>query len=110
MNLRTYALLLPATLSLLSLGCFRQDVKSIVVDVPQMKSPECSKIIQDAMTKVEGIVEVTPDINAHTVAVRFDSTRLAIKNIEFVIATAGFDANTTMAPPESKAALPPGCR
>ena len=91
-------------------GCFRQDVRTIVVNVPEMKSPECSKIIQDAMLKVEGIEQVTPDVAARTVTVRFNSTRVAIKNIEFVIATAGFDANSTLAPPETKAALPPGCR
>ena len=96
--------------AILAAGCFRQDIKTIVVNVPGMKSPECSKIIQDATAKVEGIVEVTPDVTAHTVTVRFDSTRLAIKNIEFVIATAGFDANSTVAPPETKAALPAGCR
>ena len=96
--------------AILAAGCFRQDIKTIVVNVPGMKSPECSKIIQDATAKVDGIVEVTPDVTAHTVTVRFDSTRLAIKNIEFVIATAGFDANSTVAPPETKAALPAGCR
>lgn len=101
---------MPMAAAILAVGCFRQDVKTIVVNVPGMKSPECSKIIQDAMTKVEGIVEVTPDVTAHTVTVRFDSTRLAIKNIEFVIATAGFDADSTVAPPETKAALPAGCR
>ncbi|MFH0907845.1 MAG: heavy-metal-associated domain-containing protein [bacterium] len=110
MKLRQYAFLLPIAAALLVSGCFRQDIKTIVVSVPGLKSPECSKIIQDAMVKVEGILEVTPDVTAHTVTVRFDSTRMAIKNIEFVIATAGFDANTTLSPPETKATLPPGCR
>jgi copper chaperone CopZ len=110
MKLRQRTFLLPVVAAVLVAGCFRQDVKTIVVNVPAMKSPECSKIIQDAMLKVEGIEQVTPDVTAHTVTVRFNSTRVAIKNIEFVIATAGFDANSTMAPPETKAALPAGCR
>ena len=110
MKLRQIAFLVPVAAAVLAAGCFRQDVRTIVVNVPEMKSPECSKIIEDAMLKVEGIEKVTSDVTARTVTVRSNSTRVAIKNIEFVIATTGFDANTTMAPAETKAALPPGCR
>jgi copper chaperone CopZ len=92
------------------MGCFRKDIRTITVEVPQLRSAECSKILLDAASKVDGIISAKPDIEKHTVDITYNALKLAIKNIEFVIAGAGFDANTTPATPEAKAALPAGCR
>jgi hypothetical protein len=42
--------------------------------------------------------------------VTYDALKLGIKNIEYVIAGAGFDANDTPAPKEAREALPAECR
>ena len=94
----------------MTVGCFRQDIRTIVVNVPQMKTAECSKLIQDALAKIEGIVTAEPDLVQHTIAVTYDSKRLAIKNIEFTIAGVGFDANDTPGKAEAKGKLPAACR
>ena len=99
-----------AVLTLLACGCFRQDVRTLVVNVPQMKSVDCSKIIQGALSRIEGIVSAEPDLEKHTMSITYNSTKLSIKNIEFLIAGVGFDANDEKGKPEAKAALPPGCR
>ena len=92
-------------------GCFRQEVRTLVVKVPQMKSADCSKIILNALQgPIDGIVSATPDLENRTVAVTYNSTKLATRNIEFVIAGVGFDANDTPAKPEARQALPEGCR
>lgn len=91
-------------------ACFRQDIRILVVRVPGMKTTECSKIIQNALGKVEGIISVQPDLENRTMTVEYNSTKLAIKNIEYTIAEAGFDANDAEGKAEAKQSLPPDCR
>jgi copper chaperone CopZ len=96
--------------ALLAAGCFRQDRRTIVIHVPQMTSPACYAIIQDALKNVEGIEKSKPDYTNRTLEVTFNGLRLGIKNIEFVIAGAGFKANDIDPPEEARARLPEGCR
>ena len=91
-------------------GCFRKNVLTVTVNVPQMKAAECSKLIQDALLKIDGIMFAQPDTTTHSIAVTYDSRKLALKNIEFLISGAGFAANDTPANPEARAALPEACR
>ena len=85
-------------------GCFRQDVRTLVVKVPQMKSLECSKILQGARSSIEGIVSAEPDIENRTMSITYNGTKLGIKNIEYLIAGVGFDVNDEQGKPEAKAA------
>lgn len=107
--MRLHLVVLAAGL-LMSAGCFRPDHRTIVVSVPQMASPACFAIIQEALKGVEGVEGVKPDYEKRTVAVSYFAIKLGIKNIEFVIAGVGFDANNTQAPAQVKANLPEGCR
>jgi hypothetical protein len=93
-------------------ACFRNNVRTVEFDVPQLKSDSCTRFILDVLNsnKVEGVKSVAPDIAGRKLAVTYDSTRLGIKNIEFLIASAGFDANSTEAPADLKAKLPAECR
>lgn len=91
-------------------GCFRQDRRTITVKVPQLRSEECLRLIQTAAKPVDGIEQLTPDYAQQTLDVTYNAMKLGIKNIEFVIAGAGFDANETQAPAAARAALPEGCR
>lgn len=97
-------------IALSSTACFRQDKRTITVAVPQMKSPECYAVIQQALGGVEGIEGSRPNYEQRTLDVTYNGLKLAIKNVEFVIAGAGFDANNTAAPADAKARLPEGCR
>jgi copper chaperone CopZ len=99
-----------AVLAFLACGCFRQDVRTLVVNIPQMKSADCSKIIQGALSRIEGIVSAEPDLEKRTMSITFNSTKLSIKNVEFLIAGVGFDANDEQGKPDAKAALPAECR
>lgn len=110
MILRSALLLLLCALMLAGPGCFRQDRRTITVKVAQLNGPECLRVIQDAAQKVEGIEQISPNYESHTVDVTYNAMKLGIKNIEFIIAGAGFDANDTQAPAAARAALPEGCR
>lgn len=103
-------LALSAAMAALSAGCFRQDVLTLTVKVPGMKSAACAKVITDALSRVDGVVSAQPDTAERTIAVTYDSKKLAIVNIEFLIAGVGFDANNVPAKPDARQALPAECR
>lgn len=94
----------------LGTACFRQDRRTITVKVPQLSGPACLRPIEEAARKVEGVEHVSPNYEARTLDVTYNAMKLGIKNIEFIIAGAGFDANNTVAPAAARAALPEGCR
>ena len=110
MTLRLLASLSAAAALAILPGCFRPDHRAITVAVPQMTSPACFNIIQQALKNVEGIEGVVPGYEKRVRTVNYFALKLGIKNIEFVIAGAGFDANDTQAPPSVRANLPEGCR
>ena len=92
------------------LSCRKHDIRTVVVKVPDLKNPACAKIIQDEFIKQPGIRSIQPDFQQRTLTVTYDSMVIALKNIEFVIAGAGFDANEVRARPEAIERLPPECR
>lgn len=110
MNIRTIRIAAGLAAALILGACFRQDIRTLVVKVPGMRTTECSKIIQGALARIDGIISVQPDIENRTLVVEYNSTKLAIKNIEYQIAGLGFDANDAQGKAEAKAALPADCR
>ncbi len=91
-------------------GCRQQDLRTVAVKVPAMHNAACARLIQDAFMRQPGIKSVRPDVDRREVAVTYDSMVIAIKNIEYTIAGAGFDANAIAADPQAAAALPPDCK
>jgi copper chaperone CopZ len=91
-------------------GCYRNDIRTIQVDVPQLKNAECIKIIQDALAQVEGIQTAQASLENHTFSITYDSRKLAIKNIEYVITHVGFDANGNPAEKSAREKLPAACQ
>lgn len=110
MKLRILLSLFMSVVLLLCPACFRQDKRTITVKVPQLVSADCLLHIQTAAKQVEGIEDVRGSIENKTVDVTYNAMKLGIRNIEFIIARAGFDANDTPASPQARAALPEGCR
>lgn len=96
--------------ALAATSCFRQDHRTITINTPQLKSPECYAILQETLKSVEGIESTRPNYDEQTLDVSYNALRLGIKNIEFVISNAGFTANDTEALPEAREKLPEGCR
>jgi len=98
-------------LIVLGLGaCRKQDIRTVVIQVPGMKNPACTKIIQDAFLKQPGIQSIRPDFQKRELTITYNSMVVALKNLEFTVAGAGFDANDTQAFTNAVAALPPECR
>lgn len=91
-------------------SCFRQDRRTITVRTPQVRSEDCLLLVQNATKAVDGIELVQKGTEEGTVDVTYNAIKLGIRNIEFVIAGAGFDANDTKAPQSVRESLPEGCR
>jgi len=95
---------------LLLSSCRQQDMREVVIKTPGLKNQTCAKIIQDAFMRQPGVVSIRPDFQKREIVVKYNSMVIALKNIEFTIAGAGFDANDTQAQTNVVAALPPECR
>ena len=91
-------------------SCRQQDIREVVIKTPGLKNQACAKLIQDAFMRQPGIVSVRPDFQGREIVVKYNSMVIALKNIEFTIAGAGFDANDTQAQTNAATALPPECR
>ena len=93
-------------------ACFRQDVITIELQVPQMRSDDCARLVLQSFGRLEAdaILRAEPNVAEGTLRVTYNSMRLAIKNIEYAITAAGFDVNEERARPEARQALPERCR
>ncbi|HOW98019.1 MAG TPA: heavy-metal-associated domain-containing protein [Kiritimatiellia bacterium] len=91
-------------------GCYRRDIRTLEVKVPQMGSPECARIVETVFNKMDGIEQVDIDLANRRILVKYDGLKMGIVNIEYLLTNAGFDANDKPARPEARAKLPPECR
>ena len=85
-------------------------MRKVEISVPGMTNAACATQIQNAfMTPqgpMQGIETIVPDLDGRVVTITYDSMKLARKNLEYIIAGAGFDANDVKAKTNA-AALPP---
>jgi len=100
-------------------SCRQKDVRSVRIHVPGMKNTLCAEIIQQKLreyTQRQGMADalvldsVQFDLSARTVTIQYESMKLGFKNIEHLIAEAGFAANEIPANADAAAKLPPECR
>lgn len=108
--LRTILLVL--TVAVLMVSCRQNDYRTVKIKVPQMQNPECATRVGQALTNKVGIDPETISINIEerTVQVKYDSMQTALKNLEFFIADAGFDAGPISANKDARAKLPATCK
>ncbi len=75
-------------------GCRRTDVRDFEVSIPALKA-ENEPAIRSALSGFEGVDKASLkfDRQGRKLTLRYDSMKLAKKNIEMAIAKAGFEAN-----------------
>lgn len=106
----------PVTVALLALSllsaCNRPVVRTVDVKVPQLRTPAAAALVRAALTRygADMVLDVEPDVRERVVRVRYDSTKLAIRNIEHAIADVGFDANDIPGHPGRRSELPEDLR
>jgi hypothetical protein len=89
-------------------GCFRQEVRTFEIRVPQMRTPAAAELVTRTLRAFDTNVVsvVAPDTARQIVTVTYHSERAARRNFERALAVAGFDANDLRADPARKAQLP----
>lgn len=103
-------------LSVLVVSCRQYDYRVAKIYVSGLKNKACAEIVHKAVLtelgKSGALHEdegIDIDLADRTVTVTYNSLKLALKNIEFAIANAGFQANEIPPNPEAVKALPPEC-
>jgi mercuric ion binding protein len=93
-------------------SCRKDDIRTAKIHVPAMQSMDCAQIIVQALVRVQTIRETDIEVllESRTLRVRYNSLHRSVKNIEFTVTDAGFEANEVPADPEAKKALPEGCQ
>lgn len=93
-------------------SCRRQDVRTVVISVPEMKNEACVRIVASALVNAQGVNPswIVPSLERRELEVRYDSVRHSLKNLEFAVADVGFAANDVPANVAAQQALPPECR
>jgi len=100
MESRCAAMAALAIAAALCCGCRRTDVREFEIRVPELTRENSSKVVR-ALMAYEGVGDVAKldkasvvvDEKAATVKVKYDSMKVARKNLEMAIALAGFEAN-----------------
>ncbi len=87
-------------------ACRTQDVRTKVIQIPDVRNETARVIVSNALAQLEGVIPTSIRFDAGTVTVTYDSMKLALKNMEFAIADAGFAANDTPANAAKREALP----
>ena len=88
-------------------ACRQSDVRTYTLPVAGVKNAACEEVIREALKRTEVVMADKLQFATGTVTVTYDSMRLARKNIEAVIAEAGFSAGETPANPSAVTNLPP---
>jgi len=93
------------------MSCRQHDFRELTVNVPEMRNDACVRVISGALSRAPGLQRdgVKFDIDGRKITLVYDSLLAADKNIEFLVAKAGFAANAIPADPMAAAALPPDC-
>lgn len=106
----TYGVLL--ILLLLSVSCRKRDIRTALIHVPKMKNEACVERVVKALKNRPGVLRESIEVDQprRTVLVPYNSIELSLKNLEFAVARAGFQANDVPADANAAAKLPPECR
>ncbi len=96
--------------SVLLISCRVRDMRTTEIDVPQLRGEDCAQILHRVLATLNGVDGEKLHLEPGSVTVTYDSMRLALKNIEYTIAAAGFQANEIKPDPETRRQLPEKCR
>lgn len=98
-----------AALILAGSACFRPNIQTHEIIVPELATEEQAALIRAAMsytTDTSAVKRVDIDLKRKAVTVTYNSQRTARRNLEFTIADLGFHANDLPPTPRRKPVAP----
>ena len=87
-----------------------QELRAAEIAVNGLTCDMCVSKVETAVNSLEGIEEVTVDLNEKFASIRFDEARVSLTDIEHAIAEAGFSANGTPRSETAHSQLPSCCQ
>ena len=99
-----------AALALMGSACFRADIQTHTIIVPELSTEEQAALIRaafDYTTDTSAVRHVEIDLKQKVVTVTYNSQRTARRNLEFTIADIGFHANDLPPTPRRRPIPPP---
>lgn len=88
----------------------KKDLIHFEVTLSVIKSDQCERLIETALSSDKGVVEYHIDIVNKVIHMYLDKSKTTKSNVEKVISDAGFDANDTKAGADAIAKLPADCK
>jgi len=95
-------------LGLAATGCLRNDIRTVTFQLEELNSYERGMMAAKALKKLDGIIEIRPDMTKRTLTVVFNGRNLYLKNVEYALVDAGFDLPNRPAGPKQKEKLRKG--
>jgi hypothetical protein len=88
----------------------KTDLIHFEVKLSVIKSDECEKLIEAALSKDKGVVEYHIEIVNRIIHMYINKSKTSKTNVEKLISEAGFDANDTKASADAVSKLPADCK
>lgn len=83
---------------------------TVTIATPGIQCEECKKVIEQFMTREEGVTKTVADFKRKITKVTYWTDRTNPENIKTAIANVGFDADDVTANLEFAKKLPPCCK
>lgn len=114
--MRTASAVLLLAALLLFPACRVHDIRTVVIQAPGVRCGDCAGRVRSALAALDGVKveDLAFDLERGAITVTYDSMVVAIKNLEFAVAAAGYAVDAKPFPlpadPAARAALPETCR
>jgi len=80
------------------------------IHASSMVCGSCAKNVENALTKVEGVREVSVDLKTKMVQVKYTPEKTNVQSLETAVSNAGYDANEKKRNPEAYEKLDNCCK
>lgn len=108
--MKCFACVLVLIIGLVSLSCRQRDIRTTVIKCPQVRNAQSAKLVTMALARMDGVLADSITVKDGVATVTYDSMKVAVKNLDFSIAEAGFDADEIPADKKAREALPADCK
>lgn len=109
-KLQLVVLLLLGAVSISLAQSKKKALLTVTISTPTIQCMECKNILEQFMTKEEGVTKIVADFKRKVTKVTYWTDRTNPENIKTAIANAGFDADDVTANLEFARKLPPCCK
>ena len=80
--------------AVLGTGCRQQDLRTVTITLSGLSGGADAQSVSNAVAKLDGVFDQSISFHGtSSMTLRYDSMKLARKNIEYAISQAGFGAN-----------------